>query len=230
MCGPTCIEFVEAKLGAESINGRSVLDVGSLDVNGSVRPYLRSLGPSRYVGIDIEAGPGVDEVCDVAGLVERFDEDSFDVVVSTEMVEHVRDWRGAFEQMKRVVRPGGVLLVTTCLPGFPVHAYPFDFWRYTQSDMRAIFSDFESVTVEDDQPTLSVFAVARKPIDWRPLDLSSYALYSVATRTRIRKLSRTREFVFLASQVDVIYERLVPESGRALIHRLRVRLSRSAPR
>ena len=82
--------------------------------------------PANYVGIDITAGRGVDEVCDVADLVARFGASSFDLVISTEMLEHVYDWPRAVNKMKEVLRPEGVILFTTRSPGFPLHGYPDD--------------------------------------------------------------------------------------------------------
>src|SRR4051812_44120921 len=90
--------YVASLLACDEINGLAVLEVGSRDVNGSVRPAIERSGPARYVGVDIEGGPGVDELCDASELVGRFGAGSFDVVVSTELVEHVRDWRRVVTQ------------------------------------------------------------------------------------------------------------------------------------
>ena len=128
VCGSGVTDFVRERLGRTDIEGRSVLEVGSLDVNGSVRPDIESLKPASYLGVDIARGPRVDEICDVRHLVDRFGNESFDVVVSTELLEHVRDWKGAITNMKRVLRPGGILIVTTRSLGFPLHGYPWDYW------------------------------------------------------------------------------------------------------
>lgn len=196
MCHPSCITFARTQLSAEEVAGRSVLEVGSLDVNGSVRPFVEALRPAVYVGVDIEHGPRVDEVCDVTQLTERFGEGHFDLVISTELVEHVRDWRTAFSNLKRVLRPGGTILVTTRSEGFAMHGWPHDYWRYEPEDMHRIFEDFEAVVVERDPEAPGVFVKARKPV--RPVDgapLSDIELYSIAVRRRSKKISKLVDFL-----------------------------------
>src|SRR5512133_1128292 len=85
-----CIEYGTTHLTSGDVRGKSVLEVGSQNVNGSLRSYVEGLGPSRYFGVDMTPGDGVDEVCSAEKLIERFGVDAFDVVISTEMLEHVR--------------------------------------------------------------------------------------------------------------------------------------------
>src|SRR4051794_17515061 len=121
------LKFARANVSADEIRRRTVLEAGSRAIGGpgqSVRPLLEAHRPARYVGTDIEAGPYVDKICDAGELVARFGAESFDVVVTTEMLEHVRDWRAVVSNLKRVVRRGGLLIVTTPSHGFPYHAYP----------------------------------------------------------------------------------------------------------
>lgn len=94
------------------VEGSRVLEVGSYDVNGSVRAYVESLGCALYLGVDACPGPGVDVVRDacVPGLCESVG-GPFDLVVCTEMLEHAENWRVAVENIKSCVRPGGRLLL-----------------------------------------------------------------------------------------------------------------------
>lgn len=183
MCNVACIVFGASSLAPEEVRGARVLEVGSYDVNGTLRPILAAWGPSSYVGVDVTPGPGVDEVCPAERLVARFGEAAFDVVVSTEMVEHVRDWRAAFTNMMAVLRPGGVMLLTTRSPGYPYHAWPHDFWRYDEADMRAIFAGWELLAMARDPGKPGIFVKARKPADGRP-ELGAIALTSVLTGRR----------------------------------------------
>src|SRR5437667_11583807 len=102
MCNSECISFVERAIGSGDVKGRDIIEVGSYDVNGSVLPYLQSLAPASYLGVDITPRPGVDLVCDAQRLVEQFGTERFDVVVSTELLEHVRDWRAVISGLKRI--------------------------------------------------------------------------------------------------------------------------------
>ncbi len=179
------VVFLGSTLRPDEVRGRRVLEVGALDVNGSVRPVVENaFAPAEYVGVDLEAGPGVDVVCPAEDLVDRFGPDRFDVVLGLEMLEHVRDWRAVIRQCKRVCAPGGVLLFTTRSKGFKYHAYPYDFWRYEPEDMARIFGDCEILANAADPQDPGVFVKARKPADFAEADLDDIALYCMVTDRR----------------------------------------------
>ncbi len=176
---PSVISFVKENLKSEDVKGKKVIEVGSLDVNGSARPTVMALGPAEYWGIDCWLGPSVDVVCNADDLVKTFGEESFDVVLSTEMLEHLEDWRIVVNQLKRTVRLGGLLVLTTRSPGFPYHPYPIDKWRYTKEDFGKIFEDFEILKLVDDHMAPGVFLKARKPAHYREKDLGSISVHEV---------------------------------------------------
>jgi SAM-dependent methyltransferase len=166
-----------------------VLEVGSKFVNGSVRPLIeRFCRPREYVGVDIETGKYVDVVLPAERLVEHFGPESFDVVISTEVLEHVFDWRSVVNNMKAVLKPGGFIYITTRSRGFPYHAFPHDYWRYEIEDMEKIFGDFEIIALEKDWEAPGVFLKARKPKSLSPNDLSRIELYSMVLGRRTREI------------------------------------------
>lgn len=166
---PSVQDFVKRTLSADQITGKQVLEVGSYDVNGSVRPYVESLNPARYLGVDATAGPRVDQVVDCEHLCTTVGR-AWDLVICTEMLEHVRDWRTCMHQLASAPVVQGWLLITTRSPGFPYHPFPEDHWRYTIPVMAEILDalDLQTVALEDDPQGPGVFVLARKPRGWAP--------------------------------------------------------------
>lgn len=130
--------------------GKSVLDVGSLDINGNNR-YL--FEDCEYIGIDLGPGKNVDIVCPV----HEFD-GSFDVVISTEMLEHDQYWKESLKAMTQLC--SGLLILTAAGPNRYEHGTsgtspqdsPFtnEYYRNVNRDMlieglitESSFSNFE---------------------------------------------------------------------------------------
>ncbi len=89
-------------------------------------------------------------LCDAHDLDKSFGHQSFDLLISTEMLEHVKDQRKVVHNLKCLVKPGGVVLLTTRSHGFGYHGYPHDFRRYEILDFREIFSGFAIEALEKD--------------------------------------------------------------------------------
>ena len=160
MCNNSCIEFGKRQLRKKQVKGLRVLEVGALDVNGSLREYVESLKPVSYIGIDLVSGKGVDFVCPAENIIFGFGKESFDLVICTEMLEHVKLWALVINNLKLVCKIGGIILLTTRSKGFPKHDFPNDYWRFEIEDMKHIFSDCEDVIVERDPEMPGVFVRA----------------------------------------------------------------------
>jgi len=105
MCNIAVIEFFIENVGIEEFEGKRVLEVGSKYVNGSVRPFIeRFMKPKEYIGVDIEPNNFIDVILPGEKLVEYFREESFDVVISTKLLEHIRDWKLMINNMMRVLK------------------------------------------------------------------------------------------------------------------------------
>jgi hypothetical protein len=193
MCSKAVVEFGKRVL--PDARGMTVLEVGSRIVQAqydrplTLRDHICGMRPASYLGVDLFRGEGVDELTSVYELVDRFGENSFDLVVCTEVVEHVKDWRGAFSNLKRVTR--GLLLITTRSKGFPYHGWPHDYWRYNTHDLQTILTDFETFALERDPSADGVFYLGRKPADFREADMSRVRLLSpFGNRARLTAPSR----------------------------------------
>ena len=110
-----------------------------LDVGCGRRPYEKTYfaNASHYVGMDYLSDRSCPDVVGSATDIP-FPENSFDTVVSTEVLEHVPDPAKAIREMFRVVRPGGYVILTTPMY-WPRHEVPFDFFRYPYDGLLALF-------------------------------------------------------------------------------------------
>ena len=86
----------------------SVLDVGSLDINGSYR-YL--FDGWNYTGLDIVAGLNVDYVPDDPYDWKELKDNSFDAVICGQTVEHIETPEKTFAEIARVLKPGKPICV-----------------------------------------------------------------------------------------------------------------------
>ena len=220
MCNIACLDFGKKYLTEEDIKEKLVIEIGSIDVNGSLRPIAEAHGPRRYLGVDIVKGPGVDEICSVHDLVKRFGRESFDLAISSEMIEHVQDWRDAISQMKAVLKPGGVLIFTTRSYPFPYHEYPYDYWRFELEDVRAIFSDMEIEVLEADEFAPGVLAKIRKPANFVEKDLSRLALYSMVARRRTVDIEFSKMQYFATGLRNSFFARKMRGAKRRLFSKI----------
>lgn len=105
---------------------KRILDLGAMNYNGSLRDFCPT--GAEYVGADLGAGNGVDIVIDDPANLP-FDDDSFDVIVSSSCFEHDPLFWMTFLELGRVLKPGGVLYVNAPSNG-AVHRFPLDCWRF----------------------------------------------------------------------------------------------------
>jgi len=123
-----------------------VIEFGSYQVEGQldlidVRPFFKG---REYIGCDMRPGPGVDRVEDVSAI--KMPDGSAGTVLCIETFEHVFEVRKAFDEVFRVLKPGGMFLITSPL-NFRIHAYPDDYWRMTPSCLHRLMLNYEGLVV-----------------------------------------------------------------------------------
>lgn len=100
----------------EYFTGATVLDVGSLDINGCNRPLFEDC---LYTGLDLGEGKNVD----VVGIGHEYDapDGHFDTIISTECFEHDQHYPLTLKNIVRMLRVGGLFLFTCATTGRQEH-------------------------------------------------------------------------------------------------------------
>jgi SAM-dependent methyltransferase len=108
-------------------------------------PSVASLFPdSRFVACDMRPGPGVDDIEDLHAL--SLPDESIGSVLLLDTIEHVREPWVAMAELRRCLRPGGLLVMTSVM-FFPVHAHPEDYWRFTERGFEVLIDGLTPIVV-----------------------------------------------------------------------------------
>lgn len=111
-----------------------IADLGSSDVNGSYRQMFGV--EANYTGLDLESGPGVDMVLDDPHRFP-FENNSIDLILSGQMLEHSAQFWRVFTEMARVLKSGGLAFVIAPSAG-PIHRFPVDCYRFYPDAFQAL--------------------------------------------------------------------------------------------
>lgn len=130
-----------------------------LDLGCGTKPYKQWFRhPRQYVGADIAPLPTVDVVL-TPGAPLPFDDNTFDTVLCTQVLEHVRDHHQMFGEILRILRPGGTLVISVPLL-FNVHGVPHDYQRLTEYGMLSLLEqDYEILELRQEGAIGSTLAI-----------------------------------------------------------------------
>lgn len=141
----------------------SILEFGSLDINGSVRSILQPIS-SQYIGVDLQDGPGVDVVASATTFASA---SMFHIVICCEVFEHTPEWREIIANAYRHMESGGIFIATMAGEGRRPHSaideLPIREWEY-----------YANVGAWELKRALSIFS--QSVIDYSGSDLRCYAI------------------------------------------------------
>jgi SAM-dependent methyltransferase len=106
--------------------------------------YYRPLFPGkRYIKQDIQDydPPCIDVICDI-GDMKSISDESIGLVLNLESLEHLPYPQRAINEIHRVLRPNGLLILTTVMH-FKIHRCPKDYWRFTPDGMELLLRRFK---------------------------------------------------------------------------------------
>lgn len=103
-----------------------------VDIGAGTAPYRKLFKCEKYIGVDVEDRGGVEDVviADVAESIPLSDSMA-DIVLCSETLEHIKEPERALQEIHRILKKNGTLLLTTPFV-WPIHEAPEDYYRYTR--------------------------------------------------------------------------------------------------
>src|SRR5580765_74783 len=176
----------------------------TLDIGAQNGPYAAHF--PRRIALDIKRGIGVQVIGDAQALGIR--DASFDVVLCTEVLEHLPEPQRAIDEIFRVLAPGGQLLLTTRFL-FPIHDAPHDYFRFTKYGLRHLLRRFEIVELQEETDAVGTIAVLLQRLGMQAQTLHRTPLRGVW----LLAAQTVRPFSFLITQEYGDSRRLRREHG-----------------
>jgi hypothetical protein len=149
----------------EVFRGQKVIEFGSRNINGTARWLFENCD---YIGVDYRGGAGVD----IVGLAHQYHwhpDGSFNVVVSTEMLEHDPYWKKSVQRFVDLLAIGGSLIITCAGPARPIHhdgGSPMPGW-------------YENRRIDDLLPMLECFYSVESHLAREDKDIYIFAMMKV---------------------------------------------------
>ena len=176
----------------------SVLDAGKyakgnlLDVGCGDKPFLHVFDGKieKYVGIEMQSTRHINKEIDAFASGEHipFKSNTFNTILTTSVLEHVKEPQKMFNEMHRVLKKNSYLILTTpCQYG--LHEQPHDYFRYTKYSLRMLAekSGFKVVYIK---PVGGMLVIITQLI----AKYINIFLYAVLEKIKGRKIDRTEGF------------------------------------
>ena len=148
-------EFLEPQF--EQIeSGSRVLTVGA---GGGVNERLRNIADQNgfeVFSFDIDDEKQPDILGDLCAY--DFSDQQYDIVVVSEVLEHLHSPHLGVQNLYNALKPGGRLILTTPFI-FPIHDQPYDYFRYTKYGLKHLLSEFEQVNIMERNSALEAIDV-----------------------------------------------------------------------
>ena len=187
-----CLETTPGRLSLESFLSAHATEGLTLEVGAEDCACARWF-PNR-VAINIRPNEHVQILADAYRL--PFGEGAFDVVLCTEVLEHLHTPAAALAEMYRVLKPDGKLLLTTPF-AYPIHYAPTDYYRYTRFGLLHLLGQWDVETLTEattDGAALATFfhhwLLKKKGFAWKAPKLAWWCVWRALTRSYARGAAR----------------------------------------
>ena len=170
----------------EAFLAKHASDARTLDIGSGGSSYGRYF-PNRFT-VDIDPARNPEMVADAHAL--PFPDNEFARVLCTEVLEHTREPRQVAKELMRVLKPGGMLVLTTRF-AYPLHDAPGDYFRFTRYGLQELFSSWSIVEIRSELGDFATIAALLQRIGFQ-------------TRLRAGRLSKALLYaaVWVFSKLD----------------------------
>ncbi|HEY0377648.1 MAG TPA: methyltransferase domain-containing protein [Pyrinomonadaceae bacterium] len=181
----SCLETTPGRLRVEAFLSRHATDDRTLEI-GAEDSTCKDWFPTR-VAINIVPNAHIDVQADAYHL--PFHDEAFGVVLCAEVLEHMHSPALALQEFRRVLRPGGKLLLTTPF-AFPIHYGPTDYYRFTRFGLAHLLDGWQieslSETTSDGAALATFFhhwLLKKKGLAWKAPKLAWWCIWRALTRS-----------------------------------------------
>lgn len=179
-----------------------------LDFGCGSKPYQSLfVNAESYIGVDIEVSGHDHENSQIDfyydGKVLPFPDNSFDAVVSFEVFEHVFNIEEVLKEVRRVLRPGGIFLLSVPF-AWDEHEIPYDFARYTSFGISYVLKS-NGFKVNDVIKTTTYFLAVSQML------IAYLSQHAAPTRIKLRKIYQ-RVVIFPLTVLVLVLDYFMPKS------------------
>ncbi len=214
--------YIVATLQLESVLEASKYAKGRLlDVGCGNKPFLHVFSGKvkRHFGIDLPSTRHINSEIDAfaSGDDIPFKDESFDTILTTSVLEHVKEPQKMFDEMHRVLKKGSYLILTTpCQYG--LHEQPYDFFRYTKYGLRMMAqkSGFKIIYIK---PVGGAFVIVNQLI----AKYVSIFLYAVLEKIRGNKIDKNEGFRNIKKNIVIQLISFIPQKLFLILYKLGLR-------
>lgn len=121
-----------------------VLNIGA---SGPIPDLLTGMPGIQLCCLDINPDKKPDIVCDATDMQGVIDDNTYDAVVLMEVLEHIPEPAKALAEIRRILKPDGILLGSTPFL-FPIHDAPHDYYRYTIYGLTHLLRGYANVRID----------------------------------------------------------------------------------
>jgi 2-polyprenyl-3-methyl-5-hydroxy-6-metoxy-1,4-benzoquinol methylase len=126
-------------------NDVHILDVAPQDWSGAGEFFNKA----KIDTLDIDCNSGATYIADITNCNKDIIPDNFyDVIIMTEVLEHTLNPFNAVNEIHRLLKKGGYLIMTTPF-NFRIHGPLPDCWRFSKYGLESLLSNFECIKIEE---------------------------------------------------------------------------------